>query len=482
MANDKPPRGLRWRSNTFFIIATVALGLFTDLFLYGLVVPILPFMLRDRFSIPEDEIQSYVSLLLAVYAGVQLFFSVPIGWLADRTKSRQAPFLSGLAALLAGTVLLAFGQSIATLVVARCLQGLSAAVVWTIGLAMVLDTVGTENLGKTMGSIFSIISVGDLLAPVLGGVLYDKTGYGGVFGLATAILALDFIMRLLMVEKKTAAKHDTSLVDGATNPREHDTRNDGDQETPEATEEDALLPSRKEDPYKIRHKPGKLLRSVPIIYCFRNPRLLTALFLSFFQATLLGVFDATVPTEAQDLFGFNSLKAGLLFIALNVPYLILGPVAGWTVDKFGTKPAAVLGFAYLVPALVLLRLPAEGLLSGEKNIILYCAMLALNGIGLATIGSPSFVEASEVVQKYDKANPEFFGANGPYAQLYGFSSMFFCAGLTMGPIVSGSLKDAIGYGNMNIVLAVIAGIAAILSFFFIGGKPRTLLRSIEQHA
>ena len=41
----------------------------------------------------------------------------------------------------------------AVLAVARVLQGISAAVVWTIGLALVLDTVGPENLGKTIGSV-----------------------------------------------------------------------------------------------------------------------------------------------------------------------------------------------------------------------------------------------------------------------------------------------------------------------------------------
>lgn len=153
MAARNPPWALRWRSNTLFIIATVAIGLFTDLFLYGLVVPVLPFMLRGRLSIPEDEIQSYVSNLLAAYAGASVVSSVPAGWIADRTNSRRAPFLSGLAALLAATIMLALGRSIAVLVAARLLQGVSAAVVWTIGLAMVLDTVGPQNLGKVVGSV-----------------------------------------------------------------------------------------------------------------------------------------------------------------------------------------------------------------------------------------------------------------------------------------------------------------------------------------
>ena len=150
--------GLRWRSSTLFIVATVAVGLFTDLFLYGLIVPILPFMLRDRVDIPHDKVQSYTSGLLAAYAGASVLFSLPAGIIADKVQTRQAPFLSGLAALLAATVMLALGQSVEVLVVARVLQGTSAAFVWTVGLAMVMDTVGPGDLGKTIGSVSRLLA------------------------------------------------------------------------------------------------------------------------------------------------------------------------------------------------------------------------------------------------------------------------------------------------------------------------------------
>ncbi|KAI0530015.1 major facilitator superfamily domain-containing protein [Xylaria digitata] len=478
MAKGDPPWALRWRSNTLFIIATVAIGMFTDLFLYGLVVPVLPFMLRSRLSIPENEIQSYVSNLLAAYAGASVVSSIPTGWVADHTNSRQAPFLSGLAALFAATIMLALGNNIAVLVAARILQGLSAAVVWTIGLAMVLDTVGPRNLGKVIGSIFSFISVGELLAPVIGGVLYEKTGYTGIFGLGAGILALDFLMRLLVIEKGAAAKYTESVHNAQGNPLNMRSRVDEDDEevNQEASEENALLPKRDDEAYKIREEPGKAVRALPILICLKSPRLLMSLCLAFVQASLLAVYDATIPTEAQTLFHFSPLKAGLLFIALDVPYLLLGPVAGWAVDRYGTKRTAVIGFGWMVPVLILLRLPPAELLPRSKNIILYCAILALNGVGLAIIGSPSVVEASDVVQKYDKANPGFFGENGPYAQLYGFNSLFFCAGLTIGPVVAGALKNSIGYGNMNLVFALLSALTAALSFFIIGGRPTRLSR------
>ena len=154
MVNSKPI-GLRWRSSTFFIVSTVGIGLFTDLFLYGLVVPILPFILRDRVQLQPDQIQSHVSALLAAYAGASVLFSLPAGIIADKLPTRQLPFLIGLTALLLDTLLLFLGQNVAVLVVARVLQGISAAVVWTVGLALVLDTVGPDNLGKTIGSVRS---------------------------------------------------------------------------------------------------------------------------------------------------------------------------------------------------------------------------------------------------------------------------------------------------------------------------------------
>ena len=312
-------------------------------------------------------------------------------------------------------------------------------------------------------------------------MLYEKTGYGGVFGIGAGVLAIDFLMRILLIEKKTAARYDDSRAEDSTrtgNPHQNDhvheeengdLANGDDQHG--STEESPLLSkysSTKDSPFQIPRDQTRLIQTLPILYTLSNPRLLTALLVGFVQATLISTFDATIPTEAADLFGFNSLSSGLLFIALDITYLILGPLAGWTVDRYGPKPAAVLGFTYLTPMLILLRLPHPG---GAGQLVLYCALLALTGAGLAIIGSPSLIEASNVVKSYDEANPGFFGEQGPYAQLYGLNSLFFCAGLTIGPVLSGSLRDRIGYGNMNLVIAMIAFVTAVMSFAFIGGKP-----------
>ncbi|KAF2083716.1 MFS general substrate transporter [Saccharata proteae CBS 121410] len=464
------PYGLKWRSHPLFIVFTVGMGMFVDMILYGLIVPVVPFMLEDRIHVPPDQVQGYVSSLLAFYAGASVVCSLPFGWLADRYGGRQLPFLLGLAALASATVLLAVGQSIAVLAVARALQGMSGAVVWVVGLALLLETVGPEKLGTVIGTIYSFMSVGTLLAPVLGGVLYRHTGFTGVFGLAIVFVAIDFILRVLVIEPKVAIKYASSNPPTHYPPAQYGydgTASEAASPTP--SEQTLLLPSnpRPDPAYRLTSTPGKWTTRLPILACLPNTRLQAAFFIGLVQAILLGAFDSTIPTAAETLFGFDSLRAGLLFLSLGIGDLLLGPVFGWLIDKYGARWITVGGFAWLVPCLASLRFVHAG---GKHEVIVLCAILVLCGIGLAMINAPSLVEAGTVVERYHRANPELFGESGPYAQLYGMNSMIWCGGLTVGPLVAGALKERVGYGNMNAVLAGLCGVAVLVAWFFVGER------------
>lgn len=48
--------------------------------------------------------------------------------------------------------------------------------------------------------------------------------------------------------------------------------------------------------------------------------------------------------------------------------------------------------------------------------------------------------------------------------------MIWSAGLTVGPLISGALREKIGYGNMNVVLASVCGLTALLTALFVDGK------------
>lgn len=60
----------------------------------------------------------------------------------------------------------------ASLIFARVLQGLSGAVVWTVGIALVVDAVGKSQMGVAMGYISVAMSVGTVSGPFIGGILW----------------------------------------------------------------------------------------------------------------------------------------------------------------------------------------------------------------------------------------------------------------------------------------------------------------------
>src|SRR5271167_1849274 len=65
----------------------------------------------------------------------------------------------------------------------------------------------------------SAMSIGLILGPVLGGIVYARCGYYAAFGLAFAFIGLDLVLRVILVEKKIAVRYTTpSLRTDDENP------------------------------------------------------------------------------------------------------------------------------------------------------------------------------------------------------------------------------------------------------------------------
>jgi predicted MFS family arabinose efflux permease len=77
----------------------------------------------------------------------------------------------GLLALAGSTVVFWFARTIEALVIARTFQGLSCAVVWTVGMALIVDTMGKDQVGAAMGIVSTAMTVGTVMGPFIGGVV-----------------------------------------------------------------------------------------------------------------------------------------------------------------------------------------------------------------------------------------------------------------------------------------------------------------------
>jgi len=158
MESPAPPRSTekkhQRRSHPSFIILTVAIGQFSDFFLFGMRVPLLPYLIHAHLpSVPESEVQSRVATLLASCSLALLVVAVPAGWVADFRAWRGRLYLVGLGALFSATVTFYTSRSFDMMVASRVLNGGSAAVVYAAGFSMVADAVRGEDLGKAFGAV-----------------------------------------------------------------------------------------------------------------------------------------------------------------------------------------------------------------------------------------------------------------------------------------------------------------------------------------
>jgi len=73
-------------------------------------------------------------------------------------------------------------------------------------MAVLADTLPTEQLGVAMGTIGGIASFAMVSAPFVGGTIFHNFGFEAVFYVLGAMLIIDIILRLLMIERVDAKK------------------------------------------------------------------------------------------------------------------------------------------------------------------------------------------------------------------------------------------------------------------------------------
>jgi MFS family permease len=116
--------------------------------------------------------------------------------------------------------MLCVGRNIGVFVTARIIQGLSSGLVWSVGLALLVDTVGSSQIGQAMGYVGIGINLGVLLSPLLGRVVFNRAGYYPVFAMLFALIALDTILRLAIVKGKQSIRGvDPRDAGNQTSPR-----------------------------------------------------------------------------------------------------------------------------------------------------------------------------------------------------------------------------------------------------------------------
>ena len=276
-------------------LTAVTVALFTDSFLYGLVIPLTaksPAKIEDEWAL---------GLMYGAYA-LGLFLTTPIfGIVADR-HGRRRPMIAGVLLQGAATLLFAFATTFGEMFVARVVQGVAAAATWTAGLALVAELF-PEKRTQMMGFAMMGSTGGSVLGPVAGGLLMDLSGYRMPFVVAGAMLVVDALMRIFLIpEPPRAAGSERSDLGG-------------------------LL---------------------------RDRSVLAAALVVVLGAGGWGLLEPLLPNHLTRVAGTSSAMIGLIFTISTVMYGVASPLVDRIAEKYGLRPTMVLGLFMMAFSLPLL--------------------------------------------------------------------------------------------------------------------------------
>jgi MFS family permease len=152
-----------------------------DLVGFGIVVPVLPFLVED-FGASAGAL----GLLVSSYAGMQFLFSPLWGRLSDRV-GRRPVLLATIGGSSAALLLAGLAPSLAWLFAARILGGAFAANI-SVASAYISDATGESERTRWMGLLGASFAVGFTLGPLIGGLL-GPLGYQVPLLVAAAMAA-----------------------------------------------------------------------------------------------------------------------------------------------------------------------------------------------------------------------------------------------------------------------------------------------------
>ncbi|KAJ5218192.1 uncharacterized protein N7498_000291 [Penicillium cinerascens] len=479
----------KFRSSETFIVVVVSIAIFTDVFLYGMIVPIIPIALVERAGAREEDAQSWVSVLLAVYGGTLLVGSPLFGYFADKCRFRRVPFVVGLVALGASTLLFVLASSMTVLIIARGLQGLSAAAVWVVGLAIVADNVPRERVGEAMGHTTIALTWGFLLGPTIGGIMYEKLGFEGTFAIPAGLIVVDVVLRFAMIERSgkssTMDKGKPSLFEQEPNCHHNGYNTFGDRS--EINSEYSTSTCR-----DVHSESATLLASTPsvdrwletnqrkatVFDLLRTPRLPLALASTVVMAVTFAALETTLPLYVMETFHWSSGGAGLIFVASSVPSFT-GVYIGKAIPRLGIRPLGTAAFLLASACWILMRFVEDYTIA---HIILLISLLLLLGLAVVTIEVVSMTEVFQVIEDFELEFPGAFGEKSPVAQAYALFNMAFAGGQLLGPILAGWIMVHAGWGVMTLVTGTLCGVMALPIALFGDVKRRTGLVESEVDA
>lgn len=429
----------------------------------------LPVVGRD-LAASVDDLAWFVNAYTLAFAT----FMLPAATLGDRWGRRRV-MLAGLALFTVASVGAALSTSTGALITARAVQGLGAAAIMPLSLALLAAAVPAAMRPVAIGIWGGVSGLGVALGPVVGGAVVEGISWQAIFWLNVPVAVVAAPLLWLAVNESfgRAQRIDlrgTAMLGGAVFLSIWGIVHGNDDGWSSPRVLVPLAAAALLLPVYVGHARSATRREWAVLplrlFASRGFSVANVIGLSF----TVGMFGAVflLAQNLQIVMGYSPFEAGLRTLPWTAAPMVVAPLAGALASRTGLRALLVVGLALQTAALVWLAVVTE---AGSSYASLVPG-LVMAGVGMGLTFAPS---ATAVL---DGLGDDDFGtASSANSTIREFGVALGVAGLTAVFIGNGGQLTPTGYtgaiGPALLVGAATVAVAVVAALFAPGRVRRS---------
>jgi EmrB/QacA subfamily drug resistance transporter len=369
-------------SRKWYVMAAVSMGVFLATIDGSIVNVALPTLVRElntNFATVQWVVLAYLLTLATLLPGM--------GRLGDMI-GKKSIYTTGFVVFTVGSVLCGLAPNVYSLIGFRVIQAVGGAMVFALGPAIVTEAFPAVERGKALGIIGTVVSIGIVIGPTLGGIIIDAASWHWIFlvNLPVGIVGTFMVLRFVPDFKPTGRqKFDFG---GAV--------------TLFISLISLLLALTLGQQSGFSNRIMALLAmwllflaifmviewrsSQPMIdlRMFNNSLFSVGLLVGFLTFVAIAGSILLLPFYLETVLGYTPRQSGLLLAVVPVAMGVISPVSGILSDRFGTRIISIIGLVIMV-----IGYWAMTSLSADTTAVGYIVRLLPVGLGMGIFQSPN---------------------------------------------------------------------------------------------
>ncbi|TFH89977.1 MFS transporter [Vibrio ouci] len=356
--------------------------------------------IQTEFSSSLSSLQWVMNIFVIALSSMM----VMMGRLGD-IYSHEKVFYAGVVVFGLSSVAAAIAPNIDVLIVARLLQGVACAILFTNSGAIISHIFPAHKQGHALGILFGINGLGLAIGPFLGGLLVSYMGWRWIFFINIPIIALSVLACLASIpapehqEKKGRLDIPGAILVTLILGCLSILFTQGPTWGWLSSNSLALSAAIALFTFGFVYAERKATEPIANLSILRNSQFSSSAIASFTLGAFYSLAFFLMPLYLANIQHLPALNIGFMLLPTTAGVAIISPFVGKAVDQFGCKPIIMLGLLLLAISAIL----QSQFTASETTPFILLSFLCM-GIGWGCVLSPSMTAAvTSVPQHYTGA-------------------------------------------------------------------------------